>query len=62
LDACELTLKDLHKIVKRFSKILIGIFHQRIEYPEGGTSKSYVTSIKEELRKKDKASAGHIGA
>ncbi len=62
LDACELTLKDLHKIVERFSKILIGIFHQRIEYPEGGTSKSYVSSTKEEVRKKDKASVGHIGA
>ncbi|OQY15305.1 MAG: hypothetical protein B6I32_07720, partial [Desulfobacterium sp. 4572_20] len=33
LDACELTLKDLHKIAERFTKILTGIFHQRIEYP-----------------------------
>ncbi|MCB2187386.1 MAG: HDIG domain-containing protein [Deltaproteobacteria bacterium] len=34
LDECELTLKDLHKIAKIFIKILSGIFHQRIEYPE----------------------------
>ena len=34
LDECELTLKDLHSIQKNFTNILIGIFHQRIEYPE----------------------------
>ncbi|HUJ69099.1 MAG TPA: HDIG domain-containing protein [Syntrophorhabdales bacterium] len=34
LDDCELTLKDLHSIQKSFIAILIGIFHQRIEYPE----------------------------
>ncbi len=34
LDECELTLKDLHAIQKSFTSILIGIFHQRIEYPE----------------------------
>ena len=34
LDECELTLKDLHAIQKSFITILIGIFHQRIEYPE----------------------------
>jgi len=34
LDECELTLKDLHAIQKSFVSILIGIFHQRIEYPE----------------------------
>lgn len=43
LDECELTLKDLHAIQKSFIAMLIGIFHQRIEYPErtgpDGTSK-----------------------
>ncbi len=34
LDDCELTLKDLHKIAKIFYKILSGIHHHRIEYPE----------------------------
>ncbi|HIC90804.1 MAG TPA: HDIG domain-containing protein [Syntrophaceae bacterium] len=34
LDECELTLRDLHKIAKSFNKILSGIFHHRIEYPE----------------------------
>jgi len=34
LDECELTLKDLHKIARRFNKILYGIHHHRIEYTE----------------------------
>ena len=34
LDDCELTLKDLHHIEENFGRILTGIFHQRIEYPE----------------------------
>jgi putative nucleotidyltransferase with HDIG domain len=38
LDACELTLKDLHNIAKSFNKILTGIHHHRIEYPEQRTA------------------------
>jgi len=34
LDECDLTLKDLTKIKKSFLKILVGIHHQRIKYPE----------------------------
>ncbi len=34
LDECELTLKDLHEIAKSFDKILNGIHHHRIEYPQ----------------------------
>ncbi len=34
LDECELTLKDLNLIVDSFVKVLVGIFHHRIEYPE----------------------------
>jgi len=34
LDECDLTLRDLHVIVDAFVKILIGIYHQRVEYPE----------------------------
>ncbi len=34
LDDCDLTLKDLTRIKKSFLKILIGIYHQRIKYPE----------------------------
>lgn len=34
LDECELTLKNLHEIAKSFNKILSGIYHHRIDYPE----------------------------
>jgi len=33
LDECELTLKDIHEIKKRFTYILNGIFHKRVDYP-----------------------------
>lgn len=35
LDECDLTLRDIHQIADAFVKILIGIYHQRVEYPEG---------------------------
>jgi len=34
LDECELTLKDLHKIARSFERVLSGIFHHRVDYPE----------------------------
>jgi cyclic-di-AMP phosphodiesterase PgpH len=34
LDNCDITLKDLNKIRKAFFKVLSGVYHQRIEYPE----------------------------
>jgi putative nucleotidyltransferase with HDIG domain len=34
LDECELTLKNLHVIARSFNRILNGIFHHRIDYPE----------------------------
>lgn len=34
LDECELTLRDLTLIKKSFLKILVGIYHQRIKYPD----------------------------
>jgi membrane-associated HD superfamily phosphohydrolase len=34
LDHCDLTLKDLEMIAQAFVKVLAGIFHERIEYPE----------------------------
>lgn len=33
LEECELTLKDLHQIAKRFNQILATVHHKRIEYP-----------------------------
>lgn len=34
LDESDLTLKDLDKIASAFSRVLTGIFHSRIEYPD----------------------------
>lgn len=34
LNECELTLQDLHKIAKTFTRVLTGIYHQRIAYAE----------------------------
>jgi putative nucleotidyltransferase with HDIG domain len=49
LDECELTLKDLHNIAKSFNRILSGIFHHRIDYPEP----AYKEREKEPVRKKN---------
>jgi len=35
LDECDLTLKDLDKIREAFTTVLQGVFHPRIQYPEG---------------------------
>lgn len=34
LDDCELTLRNLNTIAETFTRILTGIFHHRVEYPE----------------------------
>ena len=34
LDECDLTLKDLDAIATSFVRVLSGIFHNRIEYPD----------------------------
>lgn len=34
LDECEITLKDLSEIKRKFEYVLTGIFHRRIPYPE----------------------------
>lgn len=49
LDECELTLKDLHNIAKSFNRILGGIFHHRIDYPEP----AYKEREKESARRKN---------
>ncbi len=43
LDECSLTLKDLSKVEQAFTRILLGIYHQRIDYPKaagGGASEA----------------------
>jgi len=48
LDECELTLKDLNRIAESFNKTLNGIYHHRIEYPNGdGAAKTNGTGQSE---------------
>lgn len=46
LDECDLTLKDLDKIGDSFSRILNGMFHSRVEYPD----EELIKKIKEEKK------------
>ncbi|MBF8982001.1 HDIG domain-containing protein [Lutibacter sp. B2] len=43
LNECEITLKDLREIAITFKTVLMGIFHERIEYPELENRKIEVT-------------------
>jgi putative nucleotidyltransferase with HDIG domain len=48
LDECNLTLRDLSRVEAAFVKILIGIYHQRIDYPKhagGGASETPAKSL-----------------
>ena len=64
LDECELTLKDLHFIARSYNKILTGIFHRRIEYPEPA-SKEAVPKTKaangSQSKQSSKDSSGKTG-
>src|SRR5665648_495464 len=47
LEECDLTLKDLDKIGDSFSRILTGMFHSRVEYPD----EDLIKKIKKEKKK-----------
>ena len=46
LDECDLTLRDLHKIAESFVRVLTGVFHVRLEYPEVKTKKERQNALK----------------
>ncbi|MBW1988959.1 MAG: HDIG domain-containing protein [Deltaproteobacteria bacterium] len=52
LDECELTLKDLHQIAKSFNKILAGIHHHRVEYPDANGKTNGKTGATAETRER----------
>jgi len=58
LDECELTLKDLHHIARSFNKILSGIFHQRIQYPQAIDKKKSHEDIDKQPPKKNGPKSG----
>jgi putative nucleotidyltransferase with HDIG domain len=45
LNECDLTLRDLHLIIEAFVKILVGIYHQRVEYPQESAKRSGLSLI-----------------
>lgn len=45
LDECELTLQDLQIIGRCFIRILMGIYHQRVEYPEVPLKEAPFTAV-----------------
>lgn len=47
LDECDLTLKDLNEIADAFIRILLGIYHQRIEYPKEENGKADINVVDE---------------
>lgn len=53
IDECELTLKDISEIKKRFKYILTSIFHKRVQYPEirSSNGKSEHGDTRQELAK-----------
>ncbi|WP_158542382.1 HD family phosphohydrolase [Lujinxingia litoralis] len=51
LDECDLTLQDLNKIARAFTRILTGIYHHRPEYP-GGKRENEKSSESADARKK----------
>jgi hypothetical protein len=58
LDECELTLKDLHHIARSFNKILSGIFHQRIQYPQAIDKKKAHDDLDKQPPKKNGTKSG----
>ncbi len=71
LDNCELTLKDLHNIARSFNKILTGIHHHRIDYPEkkiltsrngknGSADRKQAGQVRDFSAKLERKSAGHL--
>jgi putative nucleotidyltransferase with HDIG domain len=58
LDHCDLTFKDLDKIGLAFVKVLSGIFHSRVEYPElPPTKKEEIEKNKETKNEPDQDEA-----
>ena len=55
LDDCELTLRNLNTIAETFTRILTGIFHHRVDYPESNVRD--ITGKKESNENSNRKSA-----
>jgi len=58
LDECDLTLRELHLIAKSFNKILSGIFHQRVHYPQPAEKTRAHEDLDKQPTKKSQAKSG----
>jgi len=65
LDECELTLKNLHEIARSFNRVLNGIFHHRVEYPDpvhkGGPGKKIIFPHKQKTTSDEQTRQDHGG-
>jgi cyclic-di-AMP phosphodiesterase PgpH len=65
LDECELTLKNLHEIARSFNRVLNGIFHHRVEYPDpvhkGSAGKKIVLPHKQKTVSDEQTRHDHGG-
>ncbi|MEX1211457.1 MAG: HDIG domain-containing metalloprotein [Balneolaceae bacterium] len=57
LDHCPLTLQEIDIIKKSFLKILLGVYHSRIEYPDQEADNAPADSTPKEKKKKKKKSS-----
>lgn len=58
LDDCDLTIRDLEKIKRAFTEILMGMYHPRIEYPGVATPESAGVTEREKAASSDAEHAG----
>ena len=58
LDQCPLTLRDLERTMDAFARILIGMYHRRIEYPSGVRAREEVLPTDGRTRGDPKRQAG----
>ena len=56
LNECELTLRDLHQIARCFTRVLTGIYHQRIAYAEPAEKTNEPGDAKNREKSTDKES------
>ncbi|MFH1552331.1 MAG: HDIG domain-containing metalloprotein [Candidatus Omnitrophota bacterium] len=54
LDECDLTLKDMNKIVESFVRVLMGVFHTRLEYSNDARKSSNGTLPDDNKNKQQK--------
>jgi len=55
LDECNLTLKDMHVIAESFERVLMGVFHTRLNYPEDPKKNESVTVTDDDTDKQRKS-------